>query len=251
MYYKFIYLILFLVFAGSLNVFAQKDKKLLNECQQQLDQLKADIDVLIRERDAIKETLDLFRAGENVTELEKTWTQLKDQIASLEKEKQILQNKYDERTKLAKEFREDIVRLTNNKNLVNDAFKSKNGLMIGDYHLVEITENNSLHITFSFAYTNAKRSIKFLTLFFNVYDEDKNLLTCNGSHENEISLLLEGIIKASGSTNEYKAMKRFVNDDASCLELTKIIVEYTDGSSQTFANQLEDMISIDFKPCYE
>ncbi len=249
MNYRFFLFVLILFCSSVANLQAQKEKKSLNECQSELSQLKSDMDALAAERDILKETLELFRTGENAAELEKTWNALNGQIEALKNEKEILQKKYDDRTKLAKDFREDIVRLTNNKNLVNAAFKNKDGLMIDDYHLVEITENNSLHIAFSFAYTNCEKNIKFLTLSFNVYDENENLLTCNGSHQKEISLILEGVIKASSSTNEYKALKRFVNDDASCIELTKMVAEYNDGSSQTFTNQILEMVSIDFESC--
>jgi len=130
--------------------------------------------------------------------------------------------------------------------IVSKARNKGQNLVIRNIKIEEINSANGVDFSIEWLNANAKKVIKYIYFFVIPYNRVGDIQTCEITGRSTFIGKVTGPIDSESAFNQSYWSTAWYNNTISCIKLTKVKVEYTDGSNYTYVNELPKIYDENF-----
>lgn len=130
--------------------------------------------------------------------------------------------------------------------MVSNAKAKGQNLVIRNIEIEEINSANGVDLSIVWLNANAKKIIKYIYFTFVPYNRVGDVQTCDISGHSTFTGKVTGPIDSESAFQQSFWSTAWYNNTISCIKLTKVRVEYTDGSNYTYVNELPKIFDENF-----
>jgi len=120
--------------------------------------------------------------------------------------------------------------------------KSIDKLLIKGIGVTEINSANGVDFSIDWGYFNEQKDIKYITFHVMPYNNVGDIQKCSISGHSEFKAQITGPISAKSEFNNPVWGTAWYNNSVKCLVITKVKVQYMDGSQYTYVKELNKII---------
>ena len=115
-------------------------------------------------------------------------------------------------------------------------------LQVNGMSVVDIDNADGVSFAIQLQYLKKAKTIKYLYITVVPYNAVGDPVTCNIRDHSTFTGKVTGPIKASASNRSYEWGQAWYNNTIRCIKLTKVKVEYMDGTSYTYETELPKIL---------
>jgi hypothetical protein len=143
---------------------------------------------------------------------------------------------------------EEYIRILDNR-LVQKAKFERKKILIKGFGVDDKNSAGGIDIFIDWGYFDYSKDIKYISFTVVPYNNVGDIQTCSLSGKSAITCMATGPISASDSFNAsnygapFKWDNVWYNKTITCIKLTKVVVQYIDGSSYVYVNELPKIMA--------
>lgn len=130
--------------------------------------------------------------------------------------------------------------------IVSNARDKGQKLVIRDIKIEEINSASGVDFSIEWINANTKKIIKYIYFSVIPYNRVGDVQTCDISRHSNFTGKVTGPIDSESAFQQSYWSTAWYNNTISCIKLTKVRVEYTDGSNYTYVNELPKIFDANF-----
>lgn len=120
-------------------------------------------------------------------------------------------------------------------------------IVVRNIQVDEINSANGVDFSIEWLYLNEKKTIKYIYFTVIPYNSVGDVQTCSVRRSSSFTGKVTGPITSESVIRNPLWSTAWYNNTISCIKLTKVKVEYTDGTSYIYVNELPKILDDDFK----
>ena len=127
--------------------------------------------------------------------------------------------------------------------IVSNANSKGQNLLIKNIKVEKINSASGVDFSIEWLYTASKKTIKYIYFTVVPYNRVGDIQTCNISGHSTFTGKITGPITSNSPHQTPYWSTAWYNNTISCIKLTKVRVEYMDGSNYTYIKELNKILS--------
>lgn len=127
--------------------------------------------------------------------------------------------------------------------LLQKAKNEMQTILIKGIGVDEINSAGGINIFIDWGYFNYSKDIKYIYFTVVPYNNVNDIQTCSISNKSSVTCQATGPISASDSFSSYKWENVWYNGTITWIKLTKVVIQYMDGSSYVYENELPKILA--------